>query len=97
MNGETGRPHRAGRFLGGLIFAVGLGMLIAVFVLAAAAFAQVPAALGSSGRSSGQGLAVALGVTAARVGFLVVMAYASSLVASKGLELLEAARGRGGE
>ena len=95
MDAGTRGPSGTGRWLGGLIFAVGLLMLIAVFALAAVAFAQVPEVLASGGRSSGQGLVGGLAATGARAAFLLVMAYVSSLVASKGLELYQAARSRG--
>jgi hypothetical protein len=93
MNDEARKPNRLGRWTGGLIFAVGMAMLVMVFVLAAAAFAELPQTLDSASQSSGQGLIHALAGVAARVGFLVVMAYVASLVASKGLELFYAARG----
>lgn len=94
MNVETDKPSRASRWVGGLLFAVGMAMLIVVFGLAATAFMEVPEALAAGGQASAAGLAPALAGTAARVGFLLVMAYVSSLFASKGLELYEAARGR---
>jgi hypothetical protein len=68
-------------------------MLVVVFVLAALAFAGLPQALDSASRSGSQGLLHVLAGVGARVAFLVVMAYVSSLVASKGLELFYAARG----
>ena len=70
-------------------------MLVVVFSLAAMAFLEVPEALAAGGKASGTGLGPALAGTAARVGFLLVMAYVSSLFASKGLDLYAAARGRG--
>jgi uncharacterized membrane protein YraQ (UPF0718 family) len=90
MNAEVKRTNRAGRWLGALIFAVGVVMLVGVFVVAAAAFAEIPIALAKGG--SGSGLGHALAVTGARAAFLLVMAYVSSLLASKGLDLYQAAR-----
>jgi ABC-type nickel/cobalt efflux system permease component RcnA len=86
-------PHRAGQWFGGLVFAIGLAMMVAVFVFAVMAFLQVPAALAAGGRIGGEdGLGRALAVAAVRIGLLFVMAYVSSLFASKGLELFAAAR-----
>ena len=90
MNAEGKRTHRAGRWMGALIFAVGVVMLVGVFVAAAAAFAGIPIALAKG--SSGSGLGHALATTGARAAFLLVMAYVSSLLASKGLDLYQAAR-----
>lgn len=84
-------PHRAGRWSGGVIFLIGLAMLVGVFSLAVVAFLQVPEALAGAQRT-GRGLGWALAGTAAQVGFLIVMAYAGSLISSKGLELYGAAR-----
>jgi ABC-type nickel/cobalt efflux system permease component RcnA len=86
---ETGGQHRPGRWLGGLVFLIGLAMMVAVFALAAIAFFQVPEALISG---SDEGLGRPLAVAGAQVGFLLVMAYLSSLFASKGLELFTVAR-----
>ena len=85
----TGSQHRPGRWLGGLVFLIGLAMMVAVFALAAIAFFQVPEALVSGSEA---GLGRLLAVAGAQIGFLFVMAYSSSLVASKGLELFTAAR-----
>ncbi len=97
MDADRKRNNRPGRLLGALIFAVGVVMLVVVFVLAAGAFAEVPAALGGAKGSSGGGLGGALAATGARAAFLLVMAYVSSLLASKGLDLYQAARGESGE
>ena len=90
MNAEAKGTNRAGRWLGALIFTVGVVMLVGVFVVAASAFAQIPIALAKKGSESGLGHALA--ITGARAAFLLVMAYVSSLVASKGLDLYQAAR-----
>ncbi|UCC67541.1 MAG: hypothetical protein JSV79_10490 [Armatimonadota bacterium] len=97
MSAQGKTTNRAGRRVGALIFAVGLIMLVVVFALAAAAFQQIPAALGADEAGSGPGLGSALAAIGARAAFLLVMAYASSLLASKGLDLYQAARGDGGE
>ena len=84
--------HRGGLWAGGLVFGVGLAMMLGVFALAVMAFLKVPAALAGPGTNIGRSLSVA-GV---QIGFLFVMAYLSSLFASKGLELFSAARGSEG-
>lgn len=89
-------PHTAGtntliRRLGAGIFALGLLLLALVFTLAAIAFAQVPARLASPPG----GVAALLAVALVRTLFLLVMAYAASLLASKGLELYQAGREEG--
>jgi hypothetical protein len=84
--------HRGGLCVGGLVFGIGLAMMLGVFVMAVMAFIRVPAALATPADSLGRSLAVA-GV---QIGFLFVMAYLSSLFASKGLELFAAARGSEG-
>jgi len=88
---EMGLQHRAGRWFGGVIFLIGLGMMAAVFALAAIAFLRVPEAL------SGVGGARPLAAAGVQIGFLFVMAYLSSLFASKGLELFSIARTRAEE
>lgn len=88
---EPGGQHRLGRWFGGVIFLVGLALMVAVFALAAIAFFRVPEALVSG---SEDGLGRSLAVAGAQMGFLFVMAYLSSLFASKGLELFTAARVR---
>ena len=84
--------HKGGLWVGGLVFAIGLAMMLGVFALAVMAFLRVPAALAGPGANTGRSLSVA-GV---QIGFLFVMAYLSSLFASKGLELFSAARGSQG-
>ncbi len=93
MSAEGTRGSRAGRWVGGLIFAVGVVLLVVVFALAAGAFADIPAALGEGEGGSGSNLGGALAATGARAALLLVMAYASSLLASKGVDLYQAARG----
>jgi len=78
-----------------VIFAVGVALLCVVFVLAAVTFGQVPRVMGSPAAAE-RGSASILGAAAVRALLLFVMAYAGSLVASKGLELHMAGR-RGGE
>ena len=97
MQAEHKLPNRAHRRLGAFIFVVGILMLLAVFALAALSFAQVPQALAASRASPGPSLGARLAVVAARAAFLLVMAYASSLVAAKGLDLYQAAQGRRGD
>jgi len=90
---EGGRS--AGRWIGGVIFFVGLGMMGVVFALAVMAFMRVPEALLSG--SDDAPLSRPLGAAGVQIGFLFVMAYLSSLFASKGLELFEASHARGRE
>jgi len=92
MTDQKLESHRPGRLLGALIFALGVGLLVVVFVLAAIAFIEVPARIaGPSGAQHGIGSVLAGAATSAV--FLFVMAYAGSLVASKGLELYAMSRG----
>jgi len=93
MNPDPKTPSPAARALAVAIFAAGVLMLLAVFALAALAFARVPHALGAPRASSGPGVGPLLAATASRAAFLLVMAYVSSLLASKGLELYQAAQG----
>lgn len=80
--------------MGAAIFAVGLVMLVVVFVLAAQAFAEVPATLADPVRSVELGVGRVLATAAARAAFLLVMTLAASLFAAKGLDLYRVA-GRG--
>ncbi len=87
---EPAGSGRAGAaWVGGVVFGVGLTMMLGVFALAVAAFIRVPAALAGPADSMGRSLATA-GI---QIGLLFVMAYLSSLFTSKGLELLATARG----
>jgi hypothetical protein len=96
MHDDTRTGGRAARSLGALIFGIGLLMMVVVFALAAVVFAAVPETLAAAGRSSAQGIGPALAATAARSVLLLVMAYVSSLLASKGLDLYVAARPQSG-
>jgi len=91
MTHQASESHGPGRWLGALIFAMGVGLLVVVFVLAALAFVQVPAGIaGPSGAQHGIGSVLAGAAT--KGVFLFVMAYAGSLVASKGLDLYAVSR-----
>lgn len=94
---ESGAQHRPGRWVGGIVFAVGLAMMVAVFGLAVTAFFQVPEALLSTSRKGSEGLARPLAAAGVQIGFLFVMAYVSSLFTSKGLELFATARAKAAE
>ena len=50
MNDEVKKPNRAGRWVGGVIFALGMGMLGTVFVLAVSAFLELPQILDAARR-----------------------------------------------
>ena len=93
MRTENQTSSRAGRLLGGIIFAIGMALLLVVFVLAARAFSEVPDGLEASASASEPGVGVVLAGAAVRAAFLIVMAYASSLMASKGLDLHQAGKG----
>jgi hypothetical protein len=80
--------HRGGLWAGGVVFTVGVAMMLTVFALAVTAFVRVPAALAGPAKDMGRTLTIA-GI---QIGFLFVMAFVSSLIASKGLELFAAAR-----
>jgi hypothetical protein len=89
---ESDGQHRPGRWVGGIVFGVGLAMMVAVFGLAVSAFFRVPEALLSTSREGSQALARPLAAAGVQIGFLFVMAYVSSLFTSKGLEFFAAAR-----
>jgi hypothetical protein len=97
MNSQTTRTAGGGRTLGAVIFALGVGLLAVVFALAAIAFAEVPASLAEPARSGAQSIGQVLTSAASKTLFLFVMAYAGSLLASKGLELYHAARDESGK
>jgi len=84
MGSQTAATGRAERRVGLAVFAVGMALLAAVFALAIKTFHQLPR-LASGGAPAG--IAAALAVAAVQAGLLLVMAYVSSLLASKGLEL----------
>ncbi|MCJ7752157.1 MAG: hypothetical protein MUQ65_13885 [Armatimonadetes bacterium] len=94
---EMSVQHRAWRWFGGVIFLIGLGMMATVFALAVIAFLRVPEALMGGGGASGEGVTRPLAAAGVQIGFLFVMAYLSSLFASKGLELFSIARTRAEE
>lgn len=74
-----------------MIFTIGIALLVLVFVLAVMAFLQLPLIVASD-RPAPQGIVTVLAVAAVRAVFLLVMAYVSSLLASKGLDLYAAAK-----
>ena len=83
-----------GRVLGIVMLVVGALLLLLVFLLAARTFADLS---GPAHGGTGTGLesaSVLLAGIGARTAMLLVMAYASSLVASKGIELYAASSGR---
>jgi hypothetical protein len=81
----------AGRSFGMVIFAIGVALLAAVFVLTILTFRQLPQILASD-QPAPQGMLTVLAIAAVRAVFLIVMGYVSSLIASKGLELYAASR-----
>jgi len=80
------------RAAGMIIFAIGIALMLLVFVLAAMTFSQLPQLIGG-GTAAPQGIVSVLTVAAVRGGLLLVMAYVSSLLASKGLELYAVSKG----
>jgi hypothetical protein len=74
-----------------VIFAIGVALLAAVFVLAILTFRQLPQVLASD-QPAPQGTLAVLGIAAVRAVFFIVLGYVSSLIASKGLELYSASR-----
>lgn len=95
MEAQRSRGNRVARGLGVVIFVIGVVLLGVVFALAAVTFSQLPRLLANS-QAGVQGLGMMLLTAAVRAIFLLVMAYVSSLLASKGLELYAAARPEGG-
>lgn len=73
------------------MFASGMVALAVVFTLAAIAFTRLPAEIADAKRVAEQGLGRILASAAAKAVFLLVMTYAGSLFASRGLELYQAA------
>ena len=90
---DSGR-YAVGRVLGIVIFAIGVVLLIVVFALAAITFGQLARAMANP-PSVGPGIPTVLAVAGVRAVFLLVMAYVSSLLASKGLDLFTAAKSEG--
>jgi|WetSurMetagenome_2_1015567.scaffolds.fasta_scaffold788271_1 hypothetical protein len=82
-----------GRALGIVMLVVGAALLLLVFILAARTFAGLSGPAHGSGAGLESASALLAGI-AARTAMLLVMAYASSLVASKGIELYAASSGR---
>ena len=91
MSAET-VGKREGRRLGVVVFLIGVGLLFVVFVLAWGVFSGLPAALQPRLTLDRAGGLAA--VTAARALVLIAMAYAASLLASKGIEFHALASGR---
>jgi hypothetical protein len=88
-------PTRAGQVAGLALLALGILLLVAVFVWAYLLFSSLAAALGGSeaAHPGEPSLGALLGAGGLRVGFLFVMGYVSSLLASKGLHLFAISRG----
>lgn len=88
MTEGKSEAHRGGLWAGGVVFTLGVAMMLVVFALAVTAFVRVPAALAGPAKDLGRSLTIAT----MQIGFLFVMGFVSSLIASKGLELFAAAR-----
>jgi len=91
MDVQAVQGGRAARRVGMLIFTIGIVLLAVVFSLAIITFRQLPQMMADD-RVSPQGIIRGLTVAAVRGGFLLVMAYVSSLLASKGLDLYSASK-----
>ena len=76
-----------GRAAGMVMVVVGVLLLLLVFALALLTFAALPEQLRAAGATTLEGAGRVLALAAARALLLFVMAYAASLLASKGLEL----------
>jgi len=94
-----GDPVRnaGGRGAGRWLFALGMAAIGVVFVLAAITFAKLPKEIADPARVAEQGLGRMVVAAVVKAVFLLVMAYAGSLFASKGLELYQAACGKEGQ
>ncbi len=86
MTVETQRDVGARR-AGGVILGVGVALLLAVFAIAVHTFAGLPRQMQAANASTLEGAGRVLAIAGARAVLLFAMAYAGSLVASKGLEL----------
>ncbi|MCL6628336.1 MAG: hypothetical protein K6U00_01890 [Armatimonadetes bacterium] len=81
---------RRGRFVGMVVFALGIAVLIFVFIIAYTMFKSpvshlLPTAGGKAPSAMDLGTAVAW--VAVRIGLLFIMTLAGSLIASKGIQL----------
>ncbi len=83
---ELPRREAKARAFGAVLLAVGAILLLAVFALALRTFMTLPAQLRAAGAATLEGAGRVLAVAAAQALFLFVMAYAASLLASKGVE-----------
>ena len=91
-----GAPRSAaGQVIGLVLFALGIIMLVVVFVWAYLLFDAAAQALAETkiADPTQPSLSQLLGAGGLRVGLLFVMGYASSLLASKGLHLFAISRG----
>jgi len=92
----TASRELPGRAAGIIIFALGVILLLLVFVWAYQLFVQAAHSLSSTTSASGASsppLGRYLAGSAVRLAFLFVMSYAASLVATKGLQLYGVCRG----
>ena len=87
--------RHASRKIGIGLFCVGMTALVVVFALAAFAFARVPAQIADRELVAEQGVGGILAAAVVKAVFLLVMTYAASLVASKGVDLLYVNRDEG--
>lgn len=81
----------ASKGIGVTLFCLGVVGIVIVFVLAAVAFANVPAQIADAKRVAEQGLGSILSGAVVKAVFLLVMTYAASLIASKGMDLYHTA------
>ena len=81
----------ASRGIGVTLFCLGVVGIVIVFVLAAVAFANVPTQIADAKRVAEQGLGSILSGAVVKAVFLLVMTYAASLIASKGMDLYHTA------
>lgn len=91
----SARVQGAARVLGAAIFGVGVALLVLVFILAVTIFHRVPQSL-TGPLAAAHGVVLPLATAGVQGLLLVVMAYISSLLAGRGLDLLATASSREG-
>jgi hypothetical protein len=94
MMSDERMANPKGRVAGVVMLVIGSALLLVVFFLAARTFAGLSAPAHGSSASGLESASALLARIGARTAMLLVMAYASSLVASKGIELFAASSGR---
>lgn len=86
--------NRWGLATSALALVLGLLLLLGVFVLTLSTFVNLPGQMQSPAGATLEGAGRILGLAVARVLLLFVMAFAASLLASKGIEFFTVSSGR---